>query len=89
MQPAQQFIWVMRIFTFVYSVGGLFFFFMPEEFFYLINIGPRVFKTFEEIPMPSERFWGVLAAGMMSMLAALSFYSSLYPRVKSYILMHA
>jgi capsular polysaccharide export protein len=39
----------MRIFAFVYLVGAVSFFFMPEETFYLINVGPKVFKAFEDV----------------------------------------
>ena len=78
----------MRVFTFVYVMVSLCFFFMPEELFYLINIGPKVFKTFEEIPIPSERFWVALSAAMTAMLATTSFYSSLYPRLKGFVMIH-
>jgi hypothetical protein len=85
----KQFAWVMRIFAFIYLVGGVMFFFMPGETFYLINVGPKVFKMFEEIPdRMEERFWVVLATSMMAMLMVLSLYSSIYPKVKSYVLTH-
>ena len=61
---------------------------MPEELFYLINVGPRVFKAFQEIPMPSERFWVALSTSMTMMLSVTSFYSSLYPKIKGFVLIH-
>ncbi|MBI3557588.1 MAG: hypothetical protein HY074_15110 [Deltaproteobacteria bacterium] len=79
---------MMRIFTFIYFIGAIGFFFLPEETFYLVNIGPRVFKFWEEIPMPSEHFWVTLSTSMMMMLMTTSFYSSLYPKMKGYLLMH-
>ena len=89
MTPAtKQFVWVMRIFAFIYVLVSLFFFFMPEQLFYLINIGPKVFSAFEEIPMPSERFWVALSAAMTAMLAVTSFYSSLYPGIKGFVMIH-
>ena len=33
------------------------FYFRPDEFFYLVNVGPKVFRAFIEIPNASERFW--------------------------------
>ena len=87
-QATRQFVWVMRIFAFIYFVGAILFFFMPEETFYLINVGPRVLKMCEEIPMPSERFWAALATSMMAMLLVSSLYSSLYPHVKGFVLIH-
>lgn len=84
----RDFIWIMRIFAFIYLVGALVFFFMPEETFYLINVGPRVFKLFEEIPMPSERFWVTLSSSMMAMLFYISAYSSIYPKIKGFVFVH-
>src|SRR5579859_5573702 len=84
----RHFIWVMRIFSFIYLIGALLFFFMPEEIFYLINVGPKVFKAFEEIPIPSEHFWVVLTTSMMAMLALCSLLSSIYPAVKGYVFIH-
>jgi hypothetical protein len=86
--PTMQFQWVMRIFIFIYFVGAMFFFFMPNELFYLINIGPRVLKIYEEIAVPSERFWLVLATSMMVMLLVTSAYSSRYPKIKGYAMIH-
>ncbi len=84
----RDFVWVMRIFTFIYFIGAIGFFFLPEETFYLINIGPRVFKFWEEIPMPSEHFWVTLSTSMMMMLMVTSWCSSIYPKMKSYLLIH-
>ena len=87
----KKFIWVMRVFTIIYFVGGLLFFFMPNELFYLINIGPKVFKIAHELPIyenPHEKFWLTLAVSMMSMLCLLSYSSSKNPDQKDYILIH-
>lgn len=84
----RQFVWVMRIFTFIYINISFLFFFMPEETFYLINIGPKVFKAYQEIPAPSEHFWVALSTAMTAMLAVTSFYSSLYPKLKGFVLIH-
>ena len=87
-QGKRQFVWVMRIFAFMYFVTAVLFFFMPDEVFYMINIGPKVFKTFEEIPMASEHFWLALATSMMVMLIVTAIFSSLYPEVKGYVVIH-
>ena len=84
----RDFVWVMRIFTFIYFIFAIGFFLMPEETFYMINIGPRVFRVWEEIPMPSEHFWVVLSTSMMMMLTVTSFCSSLYPKMKGYMVIH-
>src|SRR5689334_10502659 len=73
------YVWAMRVFAVVYSIVGLLFFFMPDETFYLINIGPKVFKVLEEVPVSPERFWLVLSTSMMAMLVVTSLYSSFYP----------
>ena len=76
----RDFVWVMRIHA--PDLSGrrsASFFFMPDETFYLINVGPRVLNIAEPIPMSSERFWLVLATSMMMMLFFASLYSSLYP----------
>ncbi|MBI3543873.1 MAG: hypothetical protein HY075_11425 [Deltaproteobacteria bacterium] len=84
----RDFVWVMRIYAVIYFVGALLFFFMPEEIFYLINVGPRVFKIYDEIPMPSEHFWVALSTSMMMMLCFASVYSSVYPKIKGFIGIH-
>jgi hypothetical protein len=78
----------MRIYALIYLVGAFLFFFMPEETFYLINVGPRVFKLAEEIPAPSERFWVVLSTSMMIMLFFAAVYSSMFPYVKGFVAIH-
>lgn len=84
----RDFVWVMRIYTVIYLVGAVLFFFMSEEVFYLINVGPKVLKIGTEIPMPSEHFWIVLATSMMMMLCFCSLYSSLYPEIKGFVAVH-
>ncbi len=64
------------------------FFFFPSETFYLINVGPKVFKMFQDIPESSERFWLVLAFSMMLMLTLISFYSSFQPKNRALIVVH-
>lgn len=78
----------MRILAFIYLAVGLLFFFRPEETFYLLNIGPKVFHTYEEIPNPSEHFWVVLTTSMMAMLVVVSLYSSVYPKIFGFTLAH-
>ena len=38
--------------------------------------------------MPSEHFWVVLSTSMMMMLTVTSFCSSLYPKMKGYMVIH-
>ena len=84
----RDFVWVMRIYALTYLVCAGLFFFMPEETFYLINVGPRVFKIGQEIPMPSEHFWIVLSTSMMMMLFFASAYTSAYPAIKGMVWIH-
>jgi hypothetical protein len=85
---ARQFVWVMRIYAFIYLVGAVIFLFRPDIVLYLINAVPKGFSSLKEIPLPSERFWSVLATSMMVMLCLLSIYASLYPKVRSYVFVH-
>jgi hypothetical protein len=87
-KPLQQFILLMRIFGVIYALCAVVAFFFPTEVFYLMNVGPKVFKITEVIPYPSEHFWGVYATGMMAMLSALCFLASESPRIWGYSLVH-
>ncbi len=73
-----RYVWAMRFFALLYLLVGLGFFFFPNEVFYLINVGPKVFKLTEAVPDPTERFWLVLATSMMAMLAAVSLLASVH-----------
>jgi hypothetical protein len=89
MSPAtRQFVWVMRAFVVIYLVVGGLFFFKPDFIFDLLNIAPRNFSFYTEIPQSSERFWLVLTASMMAMLCLLSLFSSFDPRNKAYVAVH-
>lgn len=78
----------MRILGLGYLGAGLAFFFFPSEVFYLINVGPKVFKMFQDIPEPSEHFWLSLTFSMMMMLTLIAVYSSFQPKNRALILVH-
>lgn len=78
----------MRILGIVYLLAGAAFFFFPAETFYLINVGPKVFKMFQDIPDSSERFWLALTFSMMMMLSFIAIYSSFQPRNYALTLVH-
>lgn len=84
----KRFFWFLRIMGVLYALLGLAFFFFSNEIFYLMNVGPQVFKITETIPNPTEKFWLVLATSMMAMLSALSFLASESPWVRGYNLVH-
>jgi hypothetical protein len=79
---------IMRFLGVIYALGALAFFFFPQQLFYLINVGPKVFSVTEAIPDSVERFWLVLATSMMAMLSALSFLSAESPGTRGYALVH-
>jgi hypothetical protein len=83
-----QYAWTMRVLAVVYALGALLFFFFPNEIFYLINVGPKVFKITEAMPDSVEHFWLVLATSMMAMLSALSLLAAESPRIHGYALVH-
>lgn len=78
----------MRFFAILYLLCGVFFFFRPAAVFHILNVGPKIFEALVEIPPQAESFWLVLATSMMAMLCVTSFYSSLYPRAKGYVMVH-
>jgi hypothetical protein len=80
-----QYVWLMRILGLLYVAGALLLFFFPNEIFYLINVGPKVFKITEAVPDSIEHFWLVLASTEMIMLSALSFLSAESPRTIGYL----
>ncbi len=84
----KRYIWFLRFLSLVYLVACILFFFFPEETFYLINVGPKVFKAYEEIPLPSERFWCVFAASHMGAMFVLCWCLSFHPQLKSLTLVH-
>ncbi len=78
----------MRVLGVVYLAAGAGFFFFPAETFYLINVGPKVFKMFQDVPESTERFWLVLTFSMMMMLSFIAFYSSFQPKNYALALVH-
>lgn len=84
----KRFKWFLKTMGTLYAFLALVFFFFPAEVFYLINVGPKVFKITESIPDSSEKFWLVLATSMMGMLSALSFLAAESPLLRGYTLTH-
>lgn len=78
----------MRILAAIYLLVGLLFFFLPRQTIELINVIPNVFHVFDPIPVPAEQFWSVLATSMMAMLVVTSLYSSFYPHIKGFFVLH-
>jgi hypothetical protein len=87
-KEVSKYVMLMRFFGILYALGALLFFFFPNELFYLINVGPKVFRVTEAIPDSVERFWLVLACSMMTMLSAISFLSAQSPKTKGYPFVH-
>lgn len=71
-----------------YALLAVVFVFFPNEFVYLVNVGPKVFKLTEALPSPQDFFWSLMAGAMMAMLSALCFLSAESPRVRGYLLVH-
>ncbi|HLD99035.1 MAG TPA: hypothetical protein VJB59_02185 [Bdellovibrionota bacterium] len=71
-----------------YALSASAFFFYPDEVFYLINVMPNVFKLAEAIPNPVERFWLVMASGLLGTLAVVSFFAARSPDIKGYGRLH-
>jgi len=71
-----------------YALSAAAFFFYPDEVFYLINVMPNVFKLAEAIPNPVERFWLVMASGLLGTLAVASFFAARSPDIKGYGRLH-
>ncbi|OFZ69911.1 MAG: hypothetical protein A3K03_05775 [Bdellovibrionales bacterium RIFOXYD1_FULL_44_7] len=87
-EALSQYVWFMRLLGVFYALGALIFFFFPNEVFYLINVGPRVFRIVDAIPDSSEHFWLVLASSLMIVLSVLSFLAGGAPKVRGYALVH-
>jgi hypothetical protein len=83
-----RFVWTMRILGLFYVAFAVFIFLFPNEFFYLVNVGPKVFKVTEAIPDPAEKFFVVLATSSFAMLAALSWFSATYPFIRGFVVVH-
>jgi hypothetical protein len=83
-----RFVWLMRFLGLFYVAFAVFLFLFPNELFYLINVGPKVFKVTEAIPDPVEKFFVVFAAAHFGMLAAISWYSAAYPLLRGYVVVH-
>lgn len=80
--------WVMRGLGVLYILSAFFFLLFPNEIFYLINVGPKVFNVTQAIPEPMDRFWLISAASQMITLSALSFLAAQRPMRKSYVWVH-
>lgn len=65
---------------------ALMFFFRPNEFFYLINVGPKVFRAFIEIPNANEKFWIAYASQYYILSGLLTLVAGYQTRNKSALL---
>lgn len=83
-----QYVWLMRGLAVLYALGAVIAFFFPAELFYLINVGPKVFKITEAIADPAERFWLVMAVCALTMEAMVCLMASFSPKQAGYALIH-
>ncbi len=83
-----RFVWTMRILGLLYAAFAVFLFLFPTEYFYLVNVGPKVFKLTEAIPDPVEKFFIVFATSSFAMLAGLSWFSATYPFIRGFVIVH-
>ncbi len=86
--PLKHLVFFLRVMGVIYALLAFLFFFFPSEFFYLVNVGPKVFKITETIPDSSEKFWLVQGTSMLAMLSALSFLGAESPKTRGYLLVH-
>lgn len=77
----------MRVLGLMYAGAALFFFFLPDAVFYLLNFLPKFFGVLTVIPDSSEQFWLPLATSMMVMLTLLAFGAASAPenRMLAYV----
>jgi hypothetical protein len=83
-----RYVWTMRAFGILYILVASVLFFLPDQLFSLINLVPEIFTVGEPIPLPTERFWLVLAVSMVSMLSAISFLAAKSPQIRGYAFVH-
>lgn len=83
-----RYVWTLRVLGVGYALGALAALFHPNEIFYLLNVGPKVFKITEAIPEMTERFWLAPSTSALVMLSALSFLAAESPGIRGYALVH-
>ena len=77
-----------RLIGILYGAIAFSFFFFPAEVFYLINVGPKVFRITEAIPDSPESFWRVFAAASFITLSAICFLAAETPKIRGYSILH-
>ncbi len=79
----------MELLAFVYLVGALFFFFIPDGVNYILNFLPIFFKILQPLPEKNtDLFWLPLVASLMFVLAYIAYKSSRDPDNKTLINIH-
>ena len=77
-----------RLFGVLYIALAVAIFWFPVELFYLINVGPKVFRITDAIPDSTESFWRVFATASYATLAAICFLAAETPRIRGYSMLH-
>ncbi len=67
-------------------ITALMFFFKPDELFYLLNVGPKVFRAFIDIPTASEHFFIATAASNYILIGLLLLVAGYHLRSKTILL---
>jgi len=83
-EKIKRYVWTQRFLGLFALLEGVTYFFATSEFLYAINFFPNVFKLAEPAPMPTDRFWVILAASYSIGLCALSWLAAESPKVRGY-----
>ncbi len=55
---------------------SIMFFYRPAEFLYLLNVGPKVFRAFIEVPINEDKFWITFASQYHLLLGLLLLFAN-------------
>lgn len=79
----------MYIFSLLYFGGALFFFFIPDGVYYILNFPPLFLKVLNSLPEKNtDLFWLPLVASLMFVLSLLAYFSAKNPKNISLINLH-
>ncbi len=79
----------MYILSLLYLGGALFFFFIPDGVYYILNFPPIFLKILNPLPEKnSDFFWLPLVASLMIILSFLAYLSAKEPKNKPLINLH-
>ncbi len=79
----------MYILSILYLGGALFFFFIPDGVYYILNFPPIFLKILTPLPEKNtDFFWLPLVGSLMVVLSLLAYFSARDPKNKSLINLH-